>query len=110
VAFVNICKFVNLGSIQYRGGAVKFFLTLKFNYIIIRIQLCRCVERKPELVAASSFSSEDDVSLCASQEAAPTPPALSTDAASSSAGSQRRCGVPLQRNQFVKVLVFSFKL
>jgi hypothetical protein len=51
VAFVNICKFVDLGSIQYRGGAVDFFLTFEVNYIIIRIQLCRCIERKPDLVA-----------------------------------------------------------
>jgi len=51
MAFVNICRFVNLGSIQYRGGAVEIFLTFEFNYRIIRIQLCRCVERKPELVA-----------------------------------------------------------
>jgi len=79
------------------------------------------------MVAASSSSSEDDVSLDAFQEAAPTPPTMSTNAASSSAGSQRRGGVPSQRNQFtrkyeaqwkdvtfqckfVKVLVFSFKL
>ena len=27
------------------------FLIIKFNYIIIHIQLCRCVERKPQLVA-----------------------------------------------------------
>jgi hypothetical protein len=51
VAFVNIYKFVDLGSIQYRGGAVEFLLTFEVNYIIIRIQLCRCVERKSELVA-----------------------------------------------------------
>jgi hypothetical protein len=51
VAFVNICKFVDLGSIQYRRGAVEFFLTFKYNYIIILIQLYRCVERKPELGA-----------------------------------------------------------
>jgi len=50
VAFVNICRFVDLGSIQYREGVVKFFLTFEFNYIIIRIQLCRCIERKPQLV------------------------------------------------------------
>jgi len=62
--------------------------------------LCRCVERKPELVAARSSSSEDDVSLGASQEEAPTPPAPSTDAASSNTGSQCRGGVPSQRNQF----------
>jgi hypothetical protein len=28
-----------------------FFLTFEFNYISICIKLCRCVERKPELVA-----------------------------------------------------------
>jgi len=42
---------VDLGSLQYKGGAVKFFLTFKFNYIIIRIKLCRCIERNPRLVA-----------------------------------------------------------
>jgi hypothetical protein len=26
VAFVNICMFVDLGSIQFRGGVVNFFL------------------------------------------------------------------------------------
>ena len=51
-------------------------------------------------VAASSSSSEDDISLGASQEEAPTPPVPSTDAASSSTGSQCRCGMPSQRNQF----------
>jgi hypothetical protein len=51
VTFVNICRFVDLDSILYRGGAVDFFLTFEVNYIIIRIQLCRCVERKPDLVA-----------------------------------------------------------
>ena len=92
MTFVNICRFVDLGSIQYRGGVVEFFLTFEFNYIIIHIQLC--------MVAASSSSSEEDVSLGVSQEEAPTPPAPSTDAASSSAGSQRRGGVPSQWNQF----------
>jgi len=81
--FCQYCRFVDLGSIQYRGSAVEFFLTFEFNYIIIRIQLCRCVERKPKLVAASSSSSEDDISLGASQEEAPTPPTSPTDAASS---------------------------
>jgi hypothetical protein len=47
-------------------------------------------------VATSSFSSNDDISLGASQEEAPTPPAPSTDVASSSATSQRRGGVPSQ--------------
>jgi hypothetical protein len=51
VAIVNMCRFVDLGSIRYRGGAVEFFFTFEFNYIIICIKLCRCVERKPELVA-----------------------------------------------------------
>jgi len=37
------------------------------------------------MVAASSSSSEDDISLGASQEAAPTPPAMSTDVVSSNA-------------------------
>jgi len=47
-----------------------------------------------------SSSSEDDISLDASQEEAPIPHAPSTDAASSSGTSQRRGGVPSQRNQF----------
>jgi hypothetical protein len=46
-----MCRFVDLGSIRYSGGAVEFFLTFEFNYIDICIKLCRCVERKPELVA-----------------------------------------------------------
>ena len=48
-------------------------------------------------VPASSSGSEDDISLGASQEEAPKP---STVVASSSAVSQRRGGVPSQRNQF----------
>jgi len=51
VAIVNICRFVDLGSLQYREGVVEFFLTFEFNYIIIRIKLCRCVERNPQLDA-----------------------------------------------------------
>ena len=51
-------------------------------------------------VAASSSSNDDDISLGASQEEAPTPPAPSTDVASSNATLQRRGGVPSQRNQF----------
>jgi len=47
------------------------------------------------MVAASSSSSKDDLSLCANQEEAPVP---STDVASPSAVSQRRGGVPSQRN------------
>ena len=53
--------------------------------------------RRSRMVAASSSSSEDDISLGACQEEAPVP---STDAAPSSAVSQCRGGVPLQRNQF----------
>jgi len=50
---------------------------------------------RSRMVAASLFSSEDDISLGDSQEEAPIPPAPSTDAASFSATSQRRGGVPL---------------
>ena len=48
-------------------------------------------------VTSSSSSNEDDISLGASQEEAPTPPGPSTDAASSSDVSHRRSGVPSQR-------------
>jgi hypothetical protein len=58
--------------------------------------------RRSRIVAASSSSSDDDVSLGASQAEAPMLPAPSIDAASSSAGSQRRGGVPSQRNQFTR--------
>ena len=51
-------------------------------------------------VESSSSSSYDDVSLGASQEEAPTPPAPSTDAASSSDVSHRRRGMPSKLNQF----------
>jgi hypothetical protein len=54
------------------------------------------------MVAASSSSSKNDISLGASQKEAPTPPALSIDIASSRATSQRRVGVPSQRNQFTR--------
>jgi len=47
-------------------------------------------------VAASLSSSKDDISLGASQEEAPTPPAPSIDAASSSGTSQRRGSMPSQ--------------
>jgi hypothetical protein len=77
---------------------------------------------RSRMVAASSFSSEDDVSLGASQEEAPMPPVPSTDAASSSAevaclrngisspASTRHSGRTTFQCKFVKVLVFSFKL
>ena len=67
--------------------------------------MCRTKTRagRSHMVAASSSSIKDDVSLGASQEdQAPTPPAPSTDAASSNAGSQRRSGMPSQRNQFTR--------
>jgi len=54
------------------------------------------------MVAASSSSSEDDISLGASQEEAPTTPAPSIDAAFSNAISQHRGGVPSQWNQFTR--------
>ena len=57
---------------------------------------------RSSMVAASSSSSEDDISLGTSQKKAPTPPAPSTDATSSSGTSQRKGGVPSQRNQFTR--------
>jgi hypothetical protein len=64
--------------------------------------MCRMKTRagRSRIVAASSSNSDDDISLGASQEEAPTPPAPSTNAVSSNATSQRRGGVPSQRNQF----------
>ena len=89
------------------------------------MEMCRMKTRagRSRMVAASSSSSEDDISLGASQEEAPTPHAPSTDAASSSGTSQRRGGVCLRSGinlpastrhsgrttfqcKFVKVLVF----
>jgi len=58
--------------------------------------------RRTKTRAASSSSSEDDISLGVSQEEAPTLHVPSTDAASSSGTSQRRGGVPSQRNQFTR--------
>jgi len=55
--------------------------------------------RRQQTVAASSSSSEDDLSLIADHEEALTP---TCDAASSSAVSQRRGGVPSQRGQFTR--------
>ncbi|KAL9397376.1 hypothetical protein Peur_011629 [Populus x canadensis] len=54
------------------------------------------------MVAVSFSRSAGDVSLGASQEEASTPPTPSTNAASSSAGSQCRSGGPSQRNQFTR--------
>jgi len=50
-----------------------------------------------QMVAASSFSSEDDLSLGADHEETPTP---TCDAVSSSVVSQRRGSVPSQQGQF----------
>jgi len=61
--------------------------------------ITKSTTHRSRMVAASSYSSEDDISLGACQEKAS---ALSTDAASSSAVSQRRGGVPSQRNQFTR--------
>jgi len=58
------------------------------------------------MVAASSSSSEDDMSLGADQKEAPTP---TRDAASSSAVSQRKGDVPSQRNQFTRKYVAHWK-
>jgi hypothetical protein len=55
--------------------------------------------RRSHMVAASSSSSEDDMSLGADQEEAPSP---TCNAASSSVVSQRKDGVPSQRNQFTR--------
>jgi hypothetical protein len=55
--------------------------------------------RRSHMVVASSFSSEDDMSLGVNQEEALAP---TRDAASSSAVSQRRGGVPSQRNPFTR--------
>ena len=60
----------------------------------------RMKTRASRTVASSSSSSDEDISLGASQEEAPTPLAPSVDAASSSDVSRRRSGMPSQRNQF----------
>jgi len=54
---------------------------------------------RQQTVAASFFSSEDDLSLGADHEEAHAP---TCDAASSSAVSQRRGGVPSQQGQFTR--------
>jgi hypothetical protein len=53
--------------------------------------------RREHMVATSSSSNEDDLSLGADQEEAP---ALTCNVASSSTVPQRRGGVPSQRGQF----------
>jgi len=54
--------------------------------------------RREHMVAASSSSGDDDLSLGANQEEAP---ALTRDAVSSSVVPQRRGDVPSQRGQFI---------
>jgi len=54
---------------------------------------------RSHMVATSSSSSEDDMSLGNNQEEAPTP---THDATSPSTISQRRGDVPSQRNQFTR--------
>ena len=61
--------------------------------------MCRMTSRRLLRIAASSSSSEDDMSLGSHQEEAFAP---STNAASSSAVSQRRGEMPSQRNQFTR--------
>jgi hypothetical protein len=61
-----------------------------------RMKSTACCQQK---VAASSSSSEEGVSLGADHDEEST---LTCDAASSSAVSQRRSGVPSQRGQFTR--------
>jgi cytidine deaminase len=63
------------------------------------MRITKSTARRSHRIAASSSSNEDDMSLGANQEEAL---AQSTDAASSSAVSQSRGGVPSQRNQFTR--------
>ena len=62
----------------------------------------RMKTRASRTVASSSSSSDEDISLGASQEEAPTPLAPSADAASSSDVSRRRSGMPSQRNRWTR--------
>ena len=62
----------------------------------------RMKTRASHTVPSSSSSSDEDISLGASQEEAPTPLASSADAASSSDVSHRRRGMPSKRNQFTR--------
>jgi len=56
----------------------------------------KSIARRSHMVIASSFSSEDNMSLGDDQEEAPAP---TRNVVSSSAVSQRRGSVPSQRNQ-----------
>jgi len=76
-----------LGSLQYRGGAAEFFFNNRFklcnySYKFMLMRILKSIARHEHMVAASSSSSEDDLSLGADQEEAPTP---THDVASSSA-------------------------
>jgi hypothetical protein len=57
----------------------------------------KSITHRQYMVATSSFSSDDDLSLGGDQEEAPAP---TRDATSSSVVSQCRGGVPSQRGQF----------
>jgi hypothetical protein len=75
-----------LGSLQYRGGAAKFFFNnwfklCNYSYKFMLMHIMKSTARREHMVAASSSSSEDNLSLGADQEVAPTP---THDAASSS--------------------------
>jgi hypothetical protein len=59
----------------------------------------KSIERREHMVAASSSSSEDHLSLGANQEETV---ALTRDVAFSSTVSQRRGSVPSQRSQFTR--------
>ena len=63
------------------------------------MRILKSIARHEHMVAASSSSSEDDLSLGADQEEAPTP---THDATSLSTISQRRGDVPSQQNQFTR--------
>ena len=62
----------------------------------------RMKTRASRTVASSSSSSDEDISLGASQEEAPTPLASSVDAGFSSDVSRRRSSVPSQRNRWTR--------
>ena len=59
----------------------------------------KSIGRRQQTITASYSSSEDDLSLCVDHEEALAP---TCDAASSSAVSQRRGGLPSQQGQFTR--------
>ena len=62
----------------------------------------RMKTRASRTVAPSSSSNDEDISLGASQEEAPTPLALLVDAGSSSDVSRCISGMPSQRNRWTR--------